>query len=111
MIVMRLHCGACGGTWEVYTRQRDSKTARICPHCEHKINRDTWEDKILPAFQAAGAANLALVSDSVNNHTGDFEVDFIADGRFPNAGLSDLKQQLFVIQNAIKYMQEQLCDE
>lgn len=110
MVYMKIHCSACGGTWEVYNRQRDSKTARICPHCEHKIDRTTWEGKILPAFQTVGAANMALATDSTDKHLAEFTVDFIADTRFQNAAAAELLEQLDRLQSAIGYMQETLCD-
>lgn len=101
MTYMKIHCGACGGTWEVYRRQRDTAGARFCPHCDYTIDRDTWNTKILPAFQAVGAANMALVEDHTEKHTAEFSVDFIADGTFQNADkgeilnhISDLKEDM-----------------
>ena len=106
MVIMRIHCGACGGQWEVYSRQRDNAAARICPHCEHRIDGKTWEKKILPAFQAVGAANMALAYNHADKHVTDFEVDFIADGKFKNAAIGELQNQIYSLQSALEELQE-----
>lgn len=109
MVYMKLHCGACGGTWEVYRRQRDTAAARACPHCDYTIDKDTWKEKILPAFQAVCDANLALASDHTEKHTAEFQIDFMADGKFQNADkgeifneISDLKDDLRNMAQAVQ---------
>lgn len=102
MVFMRIHCGSCGGQWEVYSRQRDTTAARICPHCDHKIDGDTWAGKILPAFQAVGAANTALAYDHMDKHTAEYEIDFIADGHFRNADKGEVINELNELRTAIE---------
>ena len=85
MVIMRVHCGACGGVFEVYQKLREYDKARQCPHCEARIDGVTWREKILPAYIEVMAANLALSQDHVEYHTAPFEVDFIADTKFVNS--------------------------
>ena len=94
MVIMRIHCGACGGTWEVYRKQRDVSASRACPHCDYTIDRETWAKKILPAFQAVGAANMALASDHTEKHTAEFEIDYISDGQFQNASKGEILNEI-----------------
>ena len=103
MVFMRIHCGACGGQWEVYRRGRDTAAARACPHCDFTIDGDTWVKKILPAFQAVGAANMELEADHIEKHTGEFQVDFLADGKFQN-------EDTAVILNEISALQQKIDD-
>lgn len=97
MMYMRIHCSSCGGIWDVYPRQREFDAARICPHCEKRIAGDTWHDKILPAYSSAVGANLALATDHTNSRMGEFEIDFIADGKFKCADKSDIMNELYEI--------------
>ena len=108
MVYMRIHCGACGGTWEVYKRQLDTKAARICPHCDQKIDGDTWAGKIMPAFQAAGAANMALAFDHMEKHTAEAAVDFIANGRFHNSDKADIMNELYELEANMSDIQDAL---
>ena len=94
---MRIHCGSCGGTWEVYPRQREYDAARICPHCEKRIAGDTWQNKILPAYTIARNANLAIAADHIDTHSADFEIDFIADGKFKCADKADIMNELYAV--------------
>lgn len=103
---MRIHCGACGGVWEVYRRGRDTSGARMCPHCDFSIDGDTWVKKILPAFQAVGAANMELEADHIEKHTGEFEVDFIADGIFQNADTAYILNELSALQDKIDNLEK-----
>lgn len=102
MVFMRIHCGACGGTWEVYRKQRDIAASRACPHCAHSIDGDTWTKKILPAFQAVGAANMALASDHPEKHTAEFEIDYIADGQFQNASKGEILNEIADLKEDMK---------
>ena len=85
MAYLRIHCDVCGGTWEVYHRDnwKDDK-ARQCPHCFSKIDRQTWEKQILPAFGAVQDANAELFKDSTGYHTPLFTFDVIADHIYTN---------------------------
>lgn len=108
MVYMKIHCADCGGTWEVYKRQRDTAAARICPHCDHRIDGDIWTGKILPAFQAVGAANMALAFDHTDNHSAEFSVDFIADGKFQSADKADIMNEIFYLQAAVDALQDSI---
>lgn len=103
---MRIHCGACGGTWEVYRRWRDTSGARKCPHCDYTIDGDTWVKKILPAFQAVGAANMELAQDHIEKHTAEFEIDFVADGKFQNADKAEILNELAELQYRINSLEK-----
>ena len=105
MLYMRIHCGACGGTWEVYRRGRDTSGARTCPHCDYTIDQDTWKKVVLPAFQTVENVNLTLAQDHIEKHSAEFEVDFIADGRFQNA---DKAEAMNEIRSRLDAMQERL---
>lgn len=82
---MRIHCDTCGGTWEVYQRDnwKDDK-ARACPHCFAEIDRQTWNDYVLPAFGLTADANAELFKDSTGYHKPRFSVDFVADHLYQN---------------------------
>lgn len=67
MSYMKIHCGNCGQTWEIYGRDDwNSDKARTCPHCGEEIDRQTWQQQVIPAFCASGDANRELYRD----HTG-----------------------------------------
>lgn len=90
MVFIRIHCETCGGTWEVYDRDNwKNDRARECPHCFNKIDRQTWERQILPAFGAARDAQAELVNDHTGNHRPLFTVDFVANALYKNRGSVD----------------------
>ena len=84
MAYMKIHCGYCGGAWEVYHRDdwKDDH-ARTCPHCSQKIDRQTWNKQVLPAFGAVQDANAELLKDHTGQHLPLFMLDVIADHYFP----------------------------
>ena len=101
MAYMRVYCDVCGGTWEVYQRQAREDSARQCPHCYAKINRNIWKKKVLPAFVAVQEINVELYKDHASNHTPLFTVDIVADHlyksyqtRHENAGSCPVKEVL-----------------
>ena len=85
MVIIRVHCCACGGVWDVYSKLREYDASRVCPHCESRIEGATWREKVLPAFDAVRNANVTLTEDHYEYHTARFEVDFISDATFENA--------------------------
>lgn len=91
MAYLQIHCGYCGGKWEVYSKQRDTAAARYCPHCDSKISEDTWNNYILPAYNNMCASNMQLLNDHVEKHYPEFEVDFVQDGTFANATAAEIK--------------------
>lgn len=79
---MRIKCHYCGGTWEVYPKTITE--GRTCPHCSKSIEKQTWEEQIIPAFRALNAANGELMADHTSRHTPLFEVCYEADTVFKN---------------------------
>lgn len=77
---MRIHCGNCGKTWEIYARDdwNDPK-ARQCPHCFSHISHQVWTKEVLPTFGAFQDANRELYKDATGYHKPIFGVDMIAD--------------------------------
>ena len=85
MGILRIHCDSCGGQWEVYgSGDFHARTARTCPHCGQRIDGQTWEKQILPAFGGMMDANRELIKDHTGYHSPLFTVDYIADHYFPN---------------------------
>lgn len=89
MAFLKIHCGYCGGTWDVYHRVRKFDTAGRCPHCDSRIDGATWA-KILTAYDAMRAANLDLVDDHNMRHLPQFEVDYINDSKFQDNDKNDI---------------------
>lgn len=82
---LRIHCDYCGGTWDVYGHSNfHDRAARTCPHCQQRIDGQTWERQIVPAFGGMMDANRELMKDHSGYHSPLFTVDYIADHYFPN---------------------------
>ena len=79
---IELHCDYCNQDYEVYERNLTDKKANHCPHCDSKIDRDTWLSAVVPAFKSAQVANMALGYDHAQDHKPLFTVSFIADHLF-----------------------------
>ncbi len=78
MGLLRIHCGYCRRTWEVYGRDNWREDAtRVCPHCGKAIDRQTWNNQILPAFGAMMDSNKELVKDHTGSNTPLFSVDYL----------------------------------
>ena len=96
MAYMIIHCDYCGQSWEVYgSRDWNKNKNRECPHCQHKIDRQTWKNEILPAFGSFSDVNRELFKDHTGNHTPLFTIDFVSDHVFrkvrePHEVLDDL---------------------
>lgn len=85
MAYLRIHCDVCGGTWEVYHRDNwNDDKARQCPHCFSKIDRQTWQKEVLPAFGAVNDANAELFKEHTGRHVPLFTFDVIADHLYAN---------------------------
>lgn len=92
--MLRIHCDQCGGAWEVYGRDNwREPTARTCPHCGHKIERQTWEGQVLPAFGAMMDANRELIKIR-EDHGPLFTVDYLEDSVFSGVTMRDLYDRL-----------------
>lgn len=91
MAYMKIHCGYCGQSWDVYQRDDwNKKNAATCPHCFKRIDWQTWSNHVLPAFGAAIDGNMELFKDHTGYHLPVFTFDIIADHIFPGA-LDDLE--------------------
>lgn len=85
MAFLRIHCDVCGGTWEVYHRDNwNDDKARQCPHCFSKIDRQTWQKEVLPAFGAVHDANAELFKEHTGRPAPLFTFDVIADHLYAN---------------------------
>lgn len=85
MAQMRIYCDYCKQSYYVYQHSNwKSDTARQCPHCFHMIDRQTWDNIIVPAFGAFMDANMQLVKDTGFRDQTRFAVNFEEDYYFPN---------------------------
>ena len=76
---LRIHCSNCRRRWAVYDRDDwKSEASRTCPHCGVKINAQTWENQVLPAFGAMRDANMMLHKDHTGYKNPLFRVDFVS---------------------------------
>lgn len=83
MAMMKIYCGYCNQYWEVYQHNDwKSDKARTCPHCFNRIDSQTWERQILPAFGEFQDMNRELIKDNLNGSVR-FSVDFREDYYFP----------------------------
>lgn len=89
MAFLKIHCGYCGGTWDIYSKVRKFNNICRCPHCDAHMDERTWA-KILAAFDAMQAANMELVDDHVTRHKPRFEADYINDGMFKDNDKNDV---------------------
>ncbi len=81
MGTMKIRCDYCGGSWEVYSRDRGERV-RICPHCGEKIPIEFWEGRVLPAYETFEKVNDDLYSDHVNKHYPLFQIEYAPDNIF-----------------------------
>ena len=85
MAYMKISCEYCGGSWEVYERDDwNGRKAATCPHCGTKIDRQTWQKCVVPAFGAFMDLNRDLFRDHVGEHRPLFQIDMISDLLFKN---------------------------
>lgn len=86
---LRIYCGSCRQTWDIYSRDdyHDWK-AMTCPHCFEQIDPGLWEKQILPAFGAMEDANRELRKEqeqyggkpfSISYHPGNLAKDDLRD--------------------------------
>lgn len=86
MGTLRIYCDYCGQKWEVYgSRDFHSKSARTCPHCGSRIDGQTWENQIVPAFCMMNDANRELMKDHAGYKHPIFTLDYEADHYFPDS--------------------------
>ena len=82
---LKIRCGRCRGTWEIYNRDDwHNGRAQTCPHCFSSIEKKSWQDALL-AFTELEDVNRQLIAD--HNGYPDtyplFRIDYRADtGRY-----------------------------
>lgn len=98
MAYMRIYCGYCGQSWEVYGRDMNDEHSRECPHCGSEIDHQTWTGQVLPALGQVMDANRELLKDHLGYHTPVFSFDVLADGKYPNSktteDMNDLRDEI-----------------
>ena len=106
---LRIHCGDCGGTWEVYGHDdfRNAKN-KICPHCFANIDGQDWKNAVVPAFGAMLDLNRTLQNTSTGYHAPLFSVDYVADTRTPT-DQERIKQSIRALENCIDAMRGDLA--
>lgn len=81
---LHIYCDSCGGEWEVYRRDISGDKARQCPHCFAKIDKATWQEGVLPAFEQVEVAAMRLAKDHAN-HLPRFTANYMDDAIYKNA--------------------------
>lgn len=99
---LHIHCDYCGGTWDIYGHSNfNEQAARTCPHCQQRIDGQTWKKQILPAFAAMMDCNRELYKDHTGYRKSLFTVDYIADHYFPNDA-RETKAAIFNLESRIE---------
>lgn len=94
MAQMRIYCDYCKQSYYVYQHSNwKSDSARQCPHCFKMIDRQTWDNIIVPAFGAFMDANQQLVKDTGFTNQTRFTVNFEEDYHFPNMAAPERQDQ------------------
>ena len=82
---LRIHCGDCGETWEIESRDDGNyqDDLRTCPGCGESIDFGTWE-KVINAFDGITEASDELAFDHESLHQTLFTIDYVGgnDGSF-----------------------------
>lgn len=78
---LKIHCGYCKQTFEVYHRGLNARDANVCPHCDHRIPDEYW-NKIREAAAKLSSANFELFKAHVDDHITCFRVDYLTDHIF-----------------------------
>lgn len=63
MTYLKIYCGKCHKTWDVFENQISREDNHICPHCGEEVDRPTWMQYILPALGTVADANRELYKD------------------------------------------------
>lgn len=105
---LRICCGNCGGSWEIYAAHNawNKQQIRICPHCNAAIDAQTYRKQIVPAFSAMLDANAELYKDHTG-YTGQpmFTVNYVEDRPLRN-DLQDLIEDVAVLRSDVAETQE-----
>ncbi len=110
MGMLKIHCGCCRQTWDLYNRgDYHRHVKRTCPHCGSKIDGQTWEKQILPAYGAMLDANRELIKDHTGYGQPIFTIDYIEDAYFPNDA-TDIRAELVNLSNRIDELSEVLTE-
>lgn len=107
MGLLNIKCGYCGGTWQVYGRdQWRERRARTCPHCGSAVERQTWEDQVLPAFGQMMDANRELLKLHTGYHGVLFQVNYEEDAYWGDT----TTEQLQLLAERVGGMEETLAN-
>ena len=78
MVYLKITCGECGRQWTV--TESDNPTGKnICPDCGGKIDLQTWEKSLMPAFGYAKDTEKELIKAHTGYQTPLYSVDIISD--------------------------------
>ena len=77
MAFLKIHCGNCGKSWEVYQRDMKKEQSRQCPHCMSEIDSQTWSTQIIPSLCMVSDANRELIKNHLGYQETLFKVDVI----------------------------------
>lgn len=79
MSYLKIHCGYCRNDWTVYRRSMNERVSRECPHCQHEIDDQTWNNHVIPALCEATDMGIELIRDNLQYHRPVFKIDILAD--------------------------------
>ena len=105
---LRIHCGNCGGTWEVYGRDNWKYAKnKVCPHCFANIDGQDWEKAVVPAFGEMLDLNRTLKNTATGYNAPLFAVDYIADSYTPGEQ-ETLKHSLYAIDSRMNALRDEI---
>lgn len=58
--IIRVTCGQCKRTFDIYWRDIKNPAANVCPYCGGAIDRELWENSVIAAAAAALDCNMEL---------------------------------------------------
>lgn len=111
MSFLKIRCG-CGRSWEVYWRSQKDEHSRQCPHCLEKIDSQTWEKQILPAWGQVSDANGELQKDALGYHLTEFSFDVISDVKVSDSDrrreedLSEMRDEIAEVKDSVDDLKE-----
>ena len=75
---LKIKCHSCGGTWEVYSRDIHNRydRARRCPFCDKSIEKDVWNEQVIPTYLAMSDTNMVLSKEHTQYHRPLFEISY-----------------------------------
>ena len=103
---LRIHCGKCGNSWEVYHRDNwKDWRARTCPVCGESVDAQSWEG-VLRGFHELEDANLELIKDHSQAQMTMFAVDYVADREKESP--DDLREEFEELRENLERMEKEI---